>query len=405
MTSRIAPADTNIAAHALIVDDDKYVLSILGIYLSNGGYRVTKVASGIEALAVSENERVDLFVLDISMPVMDGLTLCRAIRKSTQNSEAPVLFVSALADNESTRTEVYKSGGSAMVRKPVFKEELLAAARNLTQRNEHARLVRRLQGKMPLFSALADTLSHAISNPLLAIRLASFHLGQKAALGDVPAAKVQEFTSIIETSGEKIGLLLSDITAVARGQVKDQDGEDTQLSIEQLVTIAIKFSMIRFEGSRFTFSFPEKDPISARSLPLKGAYGGLVCSLLGMIDDAVSWLSALSDAPTSEADKKLALGIRSLQSGLAEVYIIAGSHDSNLSPTPAAQATQDKKPPSENRQAHAGAPSPALKKPDPRADWSDALLEARVFAEASGAILSSAVEGRVKATRIAFHVI
>ena len=404
MTSRITAADTNIAAHALIVDDDKDVLSVLGIYLSNGGYRVTKVVSSLEALAVAESERVDLFVLDIVMPVMDGLGLCRAIRRSIQNSEAPILFVSALADSEITRAEAYRCGGSAIVRKPVFREELLAAARNLTQREEQARLVRRLQGKMPRFSALADTLSHAISNPLLAIRLASFHLGQKAALGDVPAAKVQEFTSIIETSGEKIGLLLSDITAVARGQARDQGGEDTQLSIEQLVTIALKFSMIRFEWSGFTFSFREKDPISARSLPLKGAYGGLVCSLLGMIDDAVSWLSSLSDVTSSEAAKTLALGIRSTPSGLAEVYIIAGSHDPNLAPMPSAQETHGEKPPEGNRQTQVMVTSTAMKKADPRADWSDALLEARVFAEASGAILSSSVEGRVKATRLAFHV-
>ena len=230
------------------------------------------------------------------------------VRQSLKNSEAPVLFVSSLADDESMRTEAYKSGGSAIVRKPAFKEELLAAARNLTQRDEQARLARRLQGKMPLFSALADTLSHAISSPLLAIRLASFHLRQKAAPGDVPAAKVREFTNIIETSGEKIGLLLSDLTAVARGQTNDPGGEGAQLSIDQLVTIAMKFSMIRFEGSGFTISFGEKDPISASSLPLKGTYGGLVCSLLGMIDDAVGWLSALAETPSLEAAKNPGLG-------------------------------------------------------------------------------------------------
>ena len=74
------------------MDDDKEIRSSLQIYLEEEGYRVTLCADGQQALSVVLEQKVHLILLDIMMPVMDGLETARRIRKF---SAVPILFLTA----------------------------------------------------------------------------------------------------------------------------------------------------------------------------------------------------------------------------------------------------------------------------------------------------------------------
>ena len=79
--------------HILIVEDDADIRSGIEIYLKNQGYDVSQAGDGIEGLAVIEKEEIDLAIVDIMMPRMDGITMMMKVRE--KGYDFPVIMLSA----------------------------------------------------------------------------------------------------------------------------------------------------------------------------------------------------------------------------------------------------------------------------------------------------------------------
>src|ERR1700675_3200923 len=86
----------NIMSRVLGVDDDKGSLTLIGIMLERGGFEVSKAESGKAALALLKSVTPDLIILDVMMPEMSGIELCKKIRDN--GLEAPILILSARGD-------------------------------------------------------------------------------------------------------------------------------------------------------------------------------------------------------------------------------------------------------------------------------------------------------------------
>ncbi len=108
--------------HILVVDDDATNTKLLKFLLSDEGYQVTALNSPTEALRVVSEQVYDLIILDIMMPGMDGLDLCRRIRTT---STAPIIFVSARGEVKDKIIGL-KAGGDDYISKPFDPNELLA---------------------------------------------------------------------------------------------------------------------------------------------------------------------------------------------------------------------------------------------------------------------------------------
>ena len=80
------------ADRILVADDDKDIRSVLALYMEDAGFEVVEAADGGEALDVLEHQPVDLCLLDIMMPVMDGYHVLKRIRET---SDVPVIVISA----------------------------------------------------------------------------------------------------------------------------------------------------------------------------------------------------------------------------------------------------------------------------------------------------------------------
>lgn len=106
----------------LIVDDDPHIRSVLRIALQGAGHDVTEAGDGAEGLAKGRSGRFDLIVLDIGLPEMDGLAVCRTLRMHVQT---PVLFLTARQD-EIDRVLGFELGGDDYVTKPFSPRELVA---------------------------------------------------------------------------------------------------------------------------------------------------------------------------------------------------------------------------------------------------------------------------------------
>jgi len=115
----------------LVVEDDPAIARVLELELGEAGYRVEVSGAGGTGLAAMERERPDLVILDIRLPDMDGLSVCRRARRA--GHDMPILMLTAL-DRVGDRVVGLDAGADDYLAKPFAIEELLARLRALTRR-------------------------------------------------------------------------------------------------------------------------------------------------------------------------------------------------------------------------------------------------------------------------------
>jgi DNA-binding response OmpR family regulator len=106
----------------LVVDDNRGVLEFLTLLLSKHGLSVVAVSNGSECLATVRSRPIDLIILDVMMPVMDGLQVCEELRKISPAT--PVILLTA-SDDIMTRAAAMDLGVSEFVAKPINNRDLL----------------------------------------------------------------------------------------------------------------------------------------------------------------------------------------------------------------------------------------------------------------------------------------
>lgn len=108
----------------LIVDDESYIREFLAQILSEH-YQVSFAKNGVEALEIARATMPSIVILDMIMPGLGGIEVCRLMRKHHETSEMPIIMLSALNDPEQ-RIEAFKSGADDFMSKPFSPEELIA---------------------------------------------------------------------------------------------------------------------------------------------------------------------------------------------------------------------------------------------------------------------------------------
>jgi two-component system OmpR family response regulator len=122
------------APRILIVDDDPHIRDVICFALDKAGLAAITAQDGAEAMRRFESDKPDLVVLDIGMPEMDGLEVCRRIRRQ---GETPILFLSARSD-EIDRIVGLELGGDDYVTKPFSPRELVARVTAILKRAKAA---------------------------------------------------------------------------------------------------------------------------------------------------------------------------------------------------------------------------------------------------------------------------
>lgn len=121
----------------LIADDDPHIREVIAFALEKAGMGAVTASDGMAALAAVREKSPDLMILDIGMPEMDGLEVCREVRKS---SDLPILFLTA-RDDEIDRIVGLEIGGDDYVTKPFSPRELVARVRAILKRGRVAEVV------------------------------------------------------------------------------------------------------------------------------------------------------------------------------------------------------------------------------------------------------------------------
>jgi len=117
----------------LVVDDEPHIVMMLEARLRKNGFEVVTATSGSEAMAKVKQDRPDLIVLDVMMPVISGLEVCRMLKENPVTRAIPVILLTAKS-TERDQTLGISAGADSYVTKPYTPEELLGQIKELLER-------------------------------------------------------------------------------------------------------------------------------------------------------------------------------------------------------------------------------------------------------------------------------
>src|SRR5262245_4767222 len=124
-----------IAKKVLIVEDEKDILQLVKMYLEKEGFRTVTAANGAEALRQVRSERPDLVVLDLMLPEIDGLEVCKKLRVAPQTAMVPIIMLTAKSEESDTVVGL-ELGADDYIGKPFSTKALLARIKALFRRLE-----------------------------------------------------------------------------------------------------------------------------------------------------------------------------------------------------------------------------------------------------------------------------
>jgi two-component system alkaline phosphatase synthesis response regulator PhoP len=121
----------------LLVDDEQDILEFLTYNLRKEGYHVTSATNGDEALAIARREQPDLVLLDVMMPGLDGIEVCRELRQMPGMSDVLIAFLTARAEDYS-HIAGFEAGADDYINKPIKPRVLISRIKALLRRAPNA---------------------------------------------------------------------------------------------------------------------------------------------------------------------------------------------------------------------------------------------------------------------------
>ena len=199
----------------LVVDDTPANLRLLVGILAERGYDVRPAREGNQALSIAEGMNLDLILLDINMPGMDGYEVCERLKANPQTCETPVIFISALTE-AFNKVKAFSVGGVDYITKPFEIEEVIARVQT------HISL-RALQKNLADKNNKLEQKNHDLKNTLEELKAAQFQLIQSekmAALGQLIAGVAHELNTplaaIQSTAGNLTKFLWETLTELPK---------------------------------------------------------------------------------------------------------------------------------------------------------------------------------------------
>src|SRR5438105_10835989 len=198
----------------LVVDDVSKNLQVVGTMLRNQGYDVMPATSGRQALERVALEVPDLILLDLMMPEMDGLEVCRRLKAEPLTEQIPIIFLTASNEMEHL-VKGFEVGAVDYVTKPFNPPELLARVRTHLELKHARQRLREMNDEKNEFMGIA---AHDLRSPLNAIKGYSEMVLEDAKLDPEQAELVGRIHEASKRMVEMVQNLL-DVNAIERGEM------------------------------------------------------------------------------------------------------------------------------------------------------------------------------------------
>ena len=146
--------------HILVAEDDRDIADLIAHYLQKAGWQPHVVGTGDEALAYARRQSVDVVILDVMLPGMSGLEVCRALRADSTTAHLPMIMLTARAE-ETDRIIGLEIGADDYMSKPFSPNELVARIRALMRRSRRSEPE---ESALRFGSLLVDLSRHTVSD-------------------------------------------------------------------------------------------------------------------------------------------------------------------------------------------------------------------------------------------------
>lgn len=199
----------------LVVDDSSTNRKVLHIHLVKLGFEVIEAVNGLEALEVMSNDLPDLVLLDVMMPVMNGLDCCRQIKAGSDTRHIPVFFITSLNDRDSMLKGI-EAGADDFIHRPIDIGYIKLRIQNaINAKRLRDRVVDQLEQLQQLESSrdgLVHMLVHDMRSPLQTIQgFSDIALTEQSISNDL-----QTWLQLINSESKRMVGMVSDILDVSR---------------------------------------------------------------------------------------------------------------------------------------------------------------------------------------------
>lgn len=226
----------------LVVDDNKENLKVVSNFLKEMGYQIALSLGAHDAMKILEENDIDLILLDIMMPEVDGYTMCREVKKSDKLKDIPVIFLTAKTDT-SDLVEGFAAGGVDYITKPFHKQELIVRVQNhLELAYSRKRIVAQAEQIIKINKTkerLYSVIAHDIKSPFANISM----LLSTVAEGylEPGTEEYNEILQSINSSTKETYGLLENLLQWTKSQTGDLECNPEPLMLGELVDKTIRF--------------------------------------------------------------------------------------------------------------------------------------------------------------------
>ncbi len=203
----------------LVVDDLPENVFLLKDRLEHEGYEVITAYDGSSGIEKAKSESPDLILLDVMMPEITGIDVCRIIVNDPQTSNIPIILVTAKTGAEDTK-EGLEAGAFDYIKKPFHRIELLARVHSALKLSEaHKMLVE--SEKRNTFAATVVTTNHKIKQPLTLMSLSVAAMKREIAKEEIARESLLKRVSYIEGAIKEINNVLNNMNAIKKPVYSD----------------------------------------------------------------------------------------------------------------------------------------------------------------------------------------
>ena len=215
----------------LVVDDLPENVFMLQDRLENEGYEVVTAYDGKTGIAKATSDMPDLILLDVMMPGMTGIEVCKALKQDPSTADIPIIIVTAKSGADDTR-EGLEAGAFDYIKKPFEKVEMLARINSALKLSEAHKLVVEAE-KRSMYAATVLTTNHKIKQPLTLISLSSAAIKRELNKEQISRDAILNRLNYIETAVNEITNILNQLNAIKKPLTSDYAKNVKMIEVEK----------------------------------------------------------------------------------------------------------------------------------------------------------------------------
>jgi len=199
--------------------------------LEHEGYEVITAYDGKSGIEKAKSERPDLILLDVMMPDITGIEVCKTLVEDKKTSGIPIILVTAKSDAEDTK-EGLEAGAFDYIKKPINKIELIARVMSALKLSDANKLILEAE-KKNTFVATVVTANHKIKQPLTLLSLSSAAIKRELGKDEISREALLDRLKYIETAIKEITEVLDKLNSIKDPVIADYTNSVKMINVEE----------------------------------------------------------------------------------------------------------------------------------------------------------------------------